>query len=105
MRISGSSDTDGVTCIDSGMASRLSEAIRLGTDFAETCDGHYWTYCASFGDSEGELHIDADYVCDGSNCPSPGHIIRPCQSNENWGGAGTATCGSPSQTLRLDFEL
>ena len=105
VRISGSSDTDGVLCTDGDIASRLADAIRLGTNFEETCDGRYWTYCASFGGGEGELFIDADFACDGSNCPSPGHIIRPCQENENWGGADTMTCGSPSQSLRLDFEL
>ena len=105
VRISGSSDTDGVACTDGGIASRLADAIRLGTNFEETCEGHYWTYCASYGGGEGELFIDASVACDGANCPSPGYIIRPCQENENWGGAGTATCGSPSQSLRLDFEL
>jgi hypothetical protein len=105
VRISGSSDTDGVVCTDGDITSRLSEAIRLGADFGETCDGHYWTYCASYGGGQGELFIDASFACDGDNCPSPGHILRPCQGNENWGGAGTATCGSSSQTLRLDFEL
>lgn len=39
-------------------------------------------------------------------CSNPiGHTIRPCigNSNVNWGGMGTLTCGAPTQTITVEF--
>lgn len=48
-----------------------------------------------------------------SNCDNPGYVIKPgighttppsgTSTNANWGGWGTATCGSPQQTVTIEF--
>ncbi|MFT4628032.1 MAG: hypothetical protein ACI8PZ_006726 [Myxococcota bacterium] len=101
--LSGSADIIGLACTEPGAADSIVAAIRDHHEVEVDCDGHLWTYCSDFGSGEGELFIDARYACDPSNCPSPGYVLRPCQDNESWGGAGTNTCGGPSQSLRLEL--
>ena len=101
--LSGSADPVGVSCTDPAVVDALVTAIRDGGELDLACDAHQWTYCPGYGGGEGELFIDAREACDPANCPSPGFVLRPCQENDNWGGAGTNTCGGPTQTLR--FEL
>jgi hypothetical protein len=39
------------------------------------------------------------------NCTNPGYNIRPCiNTNGDWGGIDTKTCGAPSQTLSVTCQ-
>jgi len=39
------------------------------------------------------------------NCTSPGYNIRPCiNTNGDWGGINTQTCGAPSQSLTVTCQ-
>ncbi|MFT5459963.1 MAG: hypothetical protein ACI9K2_006478 [Myxococcota bacterium] len=92
----GDFDPSGITCAEPIPAQGLANAIRDGTDWEGDCSGHFWSICARYS---GELWVDAPFLCDGSNCPSPGYITRPCIGNANWGGVNTATCGGPTQMM------
>ncbi len=102
IQISGSLDPVGITCTDPARATEFANLLNTNTSGIVSCDGHEWALCASRYD--GEVWIDPPELCSGQNCPDPGYIIRPGIFNSNWGGAGTATCGAPSQTLRLEFN-
>jgi hypothetical protein len=93
----------GMTCNTPAIVQALVTNLKAGTSYlSPTCNGHTWMTCGSNID---KIWVDAPSVCDGSDCPSPGWILRPCIANVNWGGANTATCpGSPSQTMTLTFQ-
>ncbi|CAF2041619.1 unnamed protein product [Rotaria magnacalcarata] len=37
-------------------------------------------------------------------CTSPGYAIRPCLTNQNYGGINTTTCSGPTQTMTVIFQ-
>ncbi|CAF1350511.1 unnamed protein product [Rotaria magnacalcarata] len=37
-------------------------------------------------------------------CTSPGYAIRPCLTNQNYGGINTTTCYGPTQTMTVIFQ-
>ena len=91
----------GFTCNDPAMANALAYALQnYQTYTSATCNGRIWYLCNRYG---GELWIDAPSLCNGSNCPSPGWILRACITNLNWGGLNTPTCGAPTQVMELIF--
>jgi len=72
------------------------------SSYGATCDGHLWTTCSRDND---ELWIDPPSLCNTSNCPNPGRILRACFSTAGYNGLNTATCGSaPTQTIVLTFQ-
>jgi len=80
----------------------------LTTYISPTTQGHVWHFCTLHTwYIEGGLWIDPPSSCAGSDCPSPGYIIRPCigPSNPNWGGVNTATCYAPDQLMEIIFEM
>ncbi|RMD99123.1 MAG: hypothetical protein D6812_12175 [Deltaproteobacteria bacterium] len=95
--IRGTFDTTGVTCTGSA-ADTLCKALKNGQAVSVNCNGRNWRTgnCAVTGESI-ELSA-AGSIC---QCPSPNYIVRPCIGNANWGGANTATCGAPSQTIEV----
>ncbi len=105
MTISGTYDATGISCTDKTIITAFVAAIKTGgtSSYMSTLtNGHYWSICNRYN---GEIWIDPPALCSGSNCPSPGYIIRPCITNLNWGGVNTATCGGPNQVMTLKFEM
>lgn len=103
MTISGTYDATGISCTDKTIVNAFVAAIKsYGTYISATTGGHVWSICNRYS---GEIWIDPPSSCSGSNCPSPGYIIRPCITNLNWGGVNTATCGGPNQVMTLKFEM
>ena len=105
MTISGTYDATGFSCTDKTIITAFVAAIKNGTTYISgTTSGHVWSICNRYS---GEIWIDPPASCSGSNCPSPGYIIRPCigGTNVNWGGINTATCGAPSQVMTIKFEM
>jgi len=91
--IRGSYDQTGVSC-SGPTANSICQAVRTAGTGTWNCDGRTWRV----GECGGvELNADGS-MC---NCPSPSYIVRPCIANPNWGGAKTATCGGPAQTLEV----
>lgn len=98
--ISGSSDPTGVSCTGSN-ADTICKALSSGTKIGPiSCDGRNWMVgeCAVTGSSI-ELSANGD-MCYCTN----GYVARPCIGNENWGGANTATCSGPTQTITVKCE-
>ena len=101
MRIWGSNDMTGLTCTDFTTVNAMAAAIKNATTYISgTVNGHVWSVCNRYN---GETWIDPPSSCSGSNCPSPGYILRPCITNLNWGGVNTATCGAPTQLMAIEF--
>jgi PKD repeat protein len=103
--IRGEYDVTGYTCNDAAITKAFAAAVRTNTAYASaTTNGHVWSICNRY---DGEIWIDPPSTCSGSNCPSPGYIIRPGigTANSNWGGINTATCGGSNQWMELRFKV
>jgi hypothetical protein len=95
--MSGTFDLSGVTCSDPAAATTICRALHQGGFASVFCDGHGW----NVGECGGvELSVDGG-IC---FCGFPRGSVRPCISNENWGGVNTSTCGGPSQTMTVVCE-
>jgi hypothetical protein len=82
-----------VTCTGAA-ADQLCQALHAGTSVSLTCGGRSWAVGACGG-----IEINANGpVC---TCDGPGYTVRPCVQTANWGGAGTATCNAPTQTITV----
>ena len=95
-----SNNSPGFTCTDPTVTNNMAAALKNNTAYTAVCNGHTWSNCNRYS---GELWIDPPAQCSGSNCPSPGYIVRPCIGNTNWGGINQATCGGASQTMSVAF--
>ena len=105
MRISGTNNTTGLSHSDATVAKDFAAALRTVTTYTSpSVNGNVWTLCNRYA---GEVWINPPATCSGSNCPSPGYIIRPGigTANSNWGGINTATCGGSNQWMELRFIL
>lgn len=105
MTIRGSYDQTGKKCTDPTITKDMANALRTYTTYISgTTGGNVWSTCNRY---LGEVWINPPSSCSGSNCPSPGYIIRPGigTGNSNWGGVNTATCGGPDQWMELVFEV
>jgi hypothetical protein len=98
--IKGSLDTTGVTCNVAASATSICNALKSGTATSILCNARTWRV----GTCGTGIEINADNTvcaCDAS----PGYDVRPCggasSNNANWGGANSATCTPPSQTLTV----
>ena len=101
MRMYGSLDVDGISCSDPGVAQALADAIRTNVSYIGSCDGHEWSVCDRY---TGEIWIDPPSLCSGSNCPSPGYIIRPCIGGyPTPGGVNAGTCSNVPQMMGIEF--
>ncbi len=98
LTVSGSNDPDGVTCSDPDAIAAIAAALNTGGTLSIACDGRTWNVGACGGGSE--LSANGS-TC---QCTNPGHIVRPCIGNLNWGGVNGPTCSAASQTLRVEFE-
>jgi hypothetical protein len=79
----------------------MATALKNQTAYTAVCNGHTWSNCNRYND---ELWIDPPSQCSGSNCPSPGYILRACIGNVNWGGIKGPTCGGANQSITLSFQ-
>jgi hypothetical protein len=95
--ISGTFDTTGVACTDPVVVEAIGDALRTGTAGSWTCDGRTW-YTSICGPG-----LELVGSGDDCHCSDPGHILRPCIANLNWGGVNTDTCAAPSQTMTVTF--
>jgi PKD repeat protein len=105
MVIRGSYDQTGKKCTDPTITKDMANALRTYTTYiSASTGGNVWSTCNRY---LGEVWINPPSSCSGSNCPSPGYIIRPGigTGNQNWGGINTATCGGPDQWMELVFEV
>jgi hypothetical protein len=103
MKISGTNNTTGLSHSDATVAKDFAAALRTVTTYTSpSVNGNVWTLCNRYS---GEVWINPPATCSGSNCPSPGYIIRPGIGNLNWGGINTATCGGSNQWMELRFIL
>jgi len=94
--IRGTFDTTGVSC--SGLvADQLCQALKSGTPTTVNCNGRTWHVADCGGFIEFASRVDTNNCI----CWTPDYSVRPCIPNFNWGGANTATCNSPSQTLEV----
>ena len=103
MRISGTYNTTGLSHSDATVAKDYAAALRTLANYTSpSVGGNVWTLCNRYA---GEVWINPPSTCSGSNCPSPGYIIRPGigTGNSNWGGINTATCGGSDQWMELRF--
>ncbi len=103
MKISGTYNTTGLSHSDATVAKDFANALRNVTTYTSpSVNGNVWTLCNRY---QGEVWINPPSTCSGSNCPSPGYIIRPGigTGNSNWGGINTATCGGNDQWMELRF--
>ncbi|MFT6065624.1 MAG: hypothetical protein ACJAQX_001498 [Polaribacter sp.] len=99
LTIKGSLDPVGVSVTDPAKVLQLANALRTGASISITDGGRTWRT----GNCGGGIELTAS----GSICQCPNsYTVRPCigATNQNWGGAGTNTCGGPSQTLIVEFE-
>ena len=100
--MSGTFDLTGITCTDPTIVNDIATAIKNNTSYmSTTTGGHTWEVCNRGGYVD--VWIDAPSLCNGSDCPDPGYIVRPCIGQWNQGGVNTATCGAPDQQLTLEF--
>jgi hypothetical protein len=100
--LSGSADPAGISCSDPVAVQQIADMIRTTADGSVWCNGHTWSQCNRY---EGEFWIDPPSVCDLSNCPSPGRIVRPCFSLGGciYSALNGPTCSAPPQTITLSF--
>ncbi len=91
----GSENPEGVSC-NGPTADVLCKALHNSSTVRNlSCGGNTW----SVGNCGGTAISVNTSVC---SCSSGDiHIVRPCISNPNWGGMGTATCGSPGQSIEV----
>ena len=103
--ISGSYDTIGYTISDPEIAAEIASALHNREEAEWVVDDIRWAIC-NWSNEQQEFWVDSPQLCSGSNCPSPGYIIRPKigSGNPNWGGVGTSTCGGPDQVMTLAFD-
>jgi len=94
--IRGTEDPVGVTC-SGPAATSLCAAMRDGGELTTECDGRTWV-AGGCGD---EISAGSERTC---QCKENAHTVRPCLGNQNWGGAGTGTCGAAAQTLEVICE-
>lgn len=97
--IRGSFDSTGRTTNNSTIANGIAQALRNGTDYNAFDSATSFTWAV--GTCGGTRTLSATgSVC---SCENPGWVWRPCIGNNNWGGANTAVCSSPSQTITIVF--
>ncbi len=99
LTIMGSFDAEGVSVTDSEKVQQIANALRAGTDVTVNDAERVWRV----GSCGSGIELSAaGSIC---SCPSDEYIVRPCIGNSNWGGAGTATCNGPTQTISVEFEI
>jgi hypothetical protein len=92
--MNGTFDQVGVTCSDPAAATRICQALRVGSFTSVSCNGHVWNVGQCGGT---ELSIDAS-VC---FCSSLARTVRPCTGTDVWGGVNTPTCDAPDQNITV----
>ncbi|MFT4625415.1 MAG: hypothetical protein ACI8PZ_004083, partial [Myxococcota bacterium] len=102
VRMYGTFDLVGLSCSDPGVTQALADAIRTNVAYLGFCDGHEWSVCDRY---TGEIWIDPPALCSGSNCPSPGYIIRPCIGGGYPvpGAVNSGTCSNIPQMMGIEF--
>jgi hypothetical protein len=97
--INGTYDSAGVVCSTPAAVNQITAALRdeLGQTISVGCEGITWRVGACAANNI-ERTTDSAGACE---CSSTGHTFSPCKGEPNWGGVGTATCGAPSQQMRV----
>ncbi|CAF1112370.1 unnamed protein product [Adineta ricciae] len=96
MRFYGSKDLVGVTVSDPSVVTALVVALKYNTTVTTLSNGVYWRV----GVCSSGFEISANGFC----ACAANYALRPCHSNSDWGGIGSPTCSSATQTLSLYFE-
>ena len=98
LTIRGTYDTVGVTITDPTVIGNIALALRTSVAYGPvTSNGRSWAV--------GACGSGMELSANGAVCwCNTGYIVRPCINNLNWGGANTATCSGPSQTLTVEFQ-
>jgi hypothetical protein len=96
--ISGSSDTVGRTCSGTN-ANTLYQTLHNNTTTSVTCGSFTW----HTDECTGGLELTGDNSA--CTCANPGYNVRPClNTNGDWGGVKSASCGAPSQTITVTCQ-
>ena len=109
--IKGSNDPVGVSVTDPSKVLQLANGLRDGANVTIADGGLNWITggCGFEDNSGGTPAIALSATGATCSCETTGYVVRPCidvyTSNPNWGGAGTAVCSGPTQTLTVEFEI
>ena len=98
--LSGSNDPVGFSCGDPAAVNQLGAALSsLGAGVSVSCGGNTWNV-GQCGVGQ-EINVNAPDTFSGA----PVYVLRPtlAPNNPNWGGINSATCGAPTQTIRLEI--
>lgn len=102
LRFSGSLSTTVFECTDPAIVQDIAANLRiLPSSDKQWVDGsNKWQIAISANGRFG-VNNSTDAL---SSCDNPGYLIKPCMTNANWGGFGTATCTSnPTQVITIEF--
>jgi hypothetical protein len=95
--LNGSLNSTGYTCTGPAVGSLVAALASAGS-FSAVCNGATWVV-DNLGPGFGmEIAIGA-----GNSCGATAGI-RPCVSNENWGGFNGLTCSPPSQSITVTVQ-
>lgn len=97
LAMSTSANSTVMECNNATIVALIAQALRTGAAGTWVDGSNTWNVggCGSGP----ELSVNSGNC----SCPSPGWVVRPCIGNNNWGGIGTATCGGPTQTMKVEF--
>ncbi len=100
LTIRGTFDPVGYSLTDPTLILQIANALRTG-DILSVFDGtRYW----NVGNCGHGPELNAGPSNRKCSCNN-NYTVRPAIGNRNWGGAGTATCSAPSQTLTVEFNI
>lgn len=104
LTFTGSASSSGAaTCSNPTIVNGIARALRDATPFTATDSSTNTTWMVGSCGEDARTLSTVGSVC---QCDS-GYTYRPCirsGSYMNWGGAGTATCYAPTQTITIEFR-
>ncbi|CAF3533404.1 unnamed protein product [Rotaria socialis] len=99
LTMSGTFDPIGVSVTDPTVIANISLALRTSTAYGPvTSNSNSWAV--------GLCGPSYELSASGTTCMcrTPGYSIRPCLTNQNYGGVNTTTCSGPNQTMTVIFQ-
>src|SRR5437773_1661649 len=106
--IKGTFDPVGLTINDSVVVPQIASTLQNSGDGTWTVSGVTFNVghsgSSNIENPGTEINANTTGVTSTNSCPDPGWVVRPNLGNASWGGANTATCNGPSQTLTVTFS-
>jgi hypothetical protein len=101
--IKGSRNEEGLLLEDPVAVATIANAIHTNTGFSLVSQGQTWNGFISVG-----FYLAANSATNtsGGNCTdnATNYALRPCITNNNWGGINGPSCGAESQRIDLVFS-